>query len=136
MTNLFSNGSMSRILSSTLVNTRDLAHCVAWALSPCIWKQKYHFPGGGSFYWNIQVSPKWFRCWYCSYKLLSTWLIDTVIIFLGVSNHWASSPIANFAIDFWSFFEFFVDSFSMVSVGFLSAAAVVVENVLLNWIMS
>ena len=49
MIHCLSNESISRIVSTTLVNTRDLAHFAAWALLPYFWK-KYSFPGGGSFW--------------------------------------------------------------------------------------
>ena len=45
MTHWFSNESISIILSITLVNTHDLAHCSAWALLPSFWKQIHSFSG-------------------------------------------------------------------------------------------
>ena len=76
------NESMSIILSMTLVNTHGLAHWAERAHLLYIRKQKDSFPGGVSFYCLVKVSPKWFPCWYCFCKLLSTWWSDTVISFL------------------------------------------------------
>ena len=105
MIHFCSNESISIILSITLVNTRDLAHCATWALLLSIWKQKYYFPGGGFFFdWHMQVYPKWYMCWCCSYKWLVNWWSDTVTIFLGVSNYLESSSTATFEINSWSFF--------------------------------
>ena len=53
MTHWCSNESMSRILSISLVNTRDLAHCAVWALLPYVWKQIYSFPGGGIVFTSV-----------------------------------------------------------------------------------
>ena len=63
MTHCCKNGSISRIKSIILVNERDLEHCAAWAVLPSIWKQRYYFMGGGSFWSGLWVL---FLCWHCS----------------------------------------------------------------------
>ena len=54
-------------------------------------------------YWHMQVSPKWFLCWCCSYKCLGNWWRDMVIFSLCVSNYCASSSTSTFVIEFLSF---------------------------------
>ena len=84
MTHFCSNDSISRIKSITLVNACDLEHCVSWAVLPSIWKQRYYFTGGGSFWPGLWVL---FLCWYCSEsdpnKILGNWCGDTVIVSFG-----------------------------------------------------
>ena len=48
-THCCSNYSISKIISITLGNARDLTHSAAWVYFPLIWKQGYSFPYGGSF---------------------------------------------------------------------------------------
>ena len=122
---------MSIIISITLVNTRDLAHCEAWALLPYIWEQKDSFPGGGLFLTGLW---KFILNYFCVDVVPgNAWALGEVTLWLfsiGVSNDWALSSTATFAIEFWSFFELFVYSFSMVSAGFLCTATVLVDYVL------
>ena len=58
-----SNESISNFSFRTLINTLDLVHCAAWALSPSILKHIYYFPGGSSVEYRgvvvvVVVSPK------------------------------------------------------------------------------
>ena len=81
-THCCSNESIAMIVSINLFNTRDLENCLAWALLPSIWKQKLSFSWRRKFFdWPMQVSPKLYLCWCCSYKFLDTWWSDTVVIF-------------------------------------------------------
>ena len=123
---------MSIIVSIAFVNTRDLAHCEAWASLLSSWKQIYSFPGGGSFLtgvWNFLIN---YLCVgvvpinACAPSEVTLWLF-----FLCVSNDLSSSSTATFAIKFWSFFEIFGDYFLILSAGFLCTAAVVVEDLVL-----
>ena len=45
---------MSIIISITLVNTRDLENCAAWAVLPYFWNQIYYFNGGGSYLTGVR----------------------------------------------------------------------------------
>ena len=69
MTHCYSNDLILRSKSNNLLNSRDLAHCAAWALSPSIWKLRLYFLGWGSFwpglwvvllywYWNVSYLNK------------------------------------------------------------------------------
>ena len=62
MTYCASKHSTSIIESTTLVNVCDLAHFAFLALYPLIWKQRYYFPSGESFWtgiWVLLLSWHW-----------------------------------------------------------------------------
>ena len=63
MTHCCWNEWISRIKWITLVNAHDFEYCAAWSVFPSIWKQRYYFPGGGSFWSVIWVM---YLCWNCS----------------------------------------------------------------------
>ena len=63
ITHCCSNDIISIIKSITLVNAHDLEHYSAWAVLQTIWKQRYSFPGGVSFWPGLWVI---FLCWHFS----------------------------------------------------------------------
>ena len=80
MTYCCSNDSISRIKANTLLNARDLAHCSVWELSPSIWKLRYYFLGGGSFWPGLWVVLLY---WYWNYSYPNkTWAFGAVTLWL------------------------------------------------------
>ena len=75
MTPCCSNDSISRTKSVTLVNACDLEQCAAWSVLPSIWKQRYYFMGGGSFWPGLWVL---FLCRH--QQNLGTLCSDTLIV--------------------------------------------------------
>ena len=102
MTHYGLNESMSGILSITLVNKRDLEHCAAWALLPSFLGKT--IPGGGNILTGIckflvnDLCVGVVSINYWSPSKVTLWLL-----FLSISNGWASSSTATFTIEYWSF---------------------------------
>ena len=65
MAHLSSNDLISRIESTNLINTRDLAHCAEQSVFPLILKKIYFFLGGDNFDDVVEVEeliwnrPEW-----------------------------------------------------------------------------
>ena len=92
MTYCASKNSTSIIESTTLVNVCDLAHFAFLALYPLIWKQRYYFPSGESFWTGIRGSLLYWH-WSGSYpnKIFSLGSMSLWLFSLGVSNSYAFS---------------------------------------------
>ena len=76
ITHLCYNDPMEIIVSITLVNSLDLAYCVAWAVLLSVLKHNYYFPDGGSFNGVVWVEV---LCWNW-HGLTSSWTWSILLL--------------------------------------------------------
>ena len=84
MTHLCHNNIISKIESTTLVNTLYLVHFDAQAVLTSIWKQRYYVPYGGSF--NDAVGVEWLNCHRRVWTLYWTWVFLFLLLVWRISG--------------------------------------------------